>query len=530
MHPMKSVNFKLILSLLLIACTGMTAQAELQQVSIGGEIRVRWQDWENNFNSTIAPTLVGGQVRYPGASTLLRPIGDLLGGQNVVSFFSFNDDADDYSAWEQRTRLNVTADFTDDVTAFIEIESWNYWGDGFRSDYISGLDFPGGADVSMYQSYIEARNMWGTNLSMRIGRQEMPLGAEWLIGNNDNTLEMPGLSFDGILLTYAQNNVTFHAFWTKVFENFGAELDGDANVAGLYLTYAPKDEINLDAYFLHARDARSIADTRGSIFLETLEEILDLDDYPVTNLFTAGARLYGMAGAFDYNIEGAYQFGDASTAGILFKNGLYGDDSAEYDAWAAHAEFGYTVGANHPTRLHLLGAYFSGEDNRDLTLLEWLNPFRSPEASVSFNRLFSDQVYSVFLDDMGQMSNFWTAQAGVSVAASEKVDVSIYGAYFQANETFERPLAVKVNGTVIPIAGPLSFLTSESDDELGYEVGVNLKYRYSEDLVFSIGYARFLLGDGLEDGNYTDMNGLLFGGGSDDDDPNYFYAETGIKF
>ena len=527
---MKCSMTKLMLSIVLITCTCLSAQAELKQVSIGGEIRIRYSDWDSTFNSTLAPTFVTPEVRYNAASTFLRPIGDFLGGSNVTSYYGFNNDSVGYSATEQRTRLNVTADFSDDVSAFIEIESWNYWGENFRSDYITGLDFAGASEVSLYQSYINAENMWGTNLDMRIGRQEITLGNKWLMGNNDNTLEFPGLSFDGIRFTYDRDKLTVDAFYAKLVETFGEAFDDDVNLAGVYVTYAAKDSINVDGYWLFLHDSRSVTDTTGFFPLEVLEDFFGLDDYESTKFHTVGARLYGQAGGFDYNAEGAYQFGTASSVGFLFRNGLYGDDDADYDAWGAHAELGYTLDVKHTTRLYVLGAYLSGEDNRDLTLLEWLNPFRLPESSISFNRLFSDQVYSRFLDDMAKLSNVWTAQAGVSVAATDKIDVAAYGAYFQVNETFDRPLAVNVLGTVVPIAGPFSFLTNESDDELGWEIGVSAKYRYTEDLVFSAGYSHFFLGDGLEDGSYTDMNGLLFGGGSDNEDPGYIFAEATIKF
>ena len=40
-------------------------------------------------------------------------------------------------------------------------------------------------------------------------------------------------------------------------------------------------------------------------------------------------------------------------------------------------------------RQFLGAAYYGGEDNRDLSFLEWINPFNRSCASVSFNRLFS---------------------------------------------------------------------------------------------------------------------------------------------
>lgn len=37
-------------------------------------------------------------------------------------------------------------------------------------------------------------------------------------------------------------------------------------------------------------------------------------------------------------------------------------------------------------------------------------------------------------------------------------------------------------------------------------------------------------GDGLAEGSFNDLNGLLFNGGTDDDDADYLYFETTLRF
>jgi hypothetical protein len=113
------MRFRTLLAVALIASLGGMAFAELQNVEIGGSLRIRG----NYFG--------------------LDSLGD-------VSFI------------EQRTRLNVKADFTQDVSAFIELDSYDVWGEDFRSVYLTGSDFRGGDNVDLYQAYIEARNLWGS--------------------------------------------------------------------------------------------------------------------------------------------------------------------------------------------------------------------------------------------------------------------------------------------------------------------------------------------------------------------------------
>ena len=101
-----------LLSVVLAAVCCVTATAELQNVELGGSLRIR-----GNYY-------------------------DL-------------DSRGDYSFIEQRTRLNVKADFTQDVSAFIEFDNYNFWGEDFRSVYLTGSDYRSGLNtVNLYQSYI----------------------------------------------------------------------------------------------------------------------------------------------------------------------------------------------------------------------------------------------------------------------------------------------------------------------------------------------------------------------------------------
>ncbi|HOV33194.1 MAG TPA: alginate export family protein, partial [Candidatus Hydrogenedens sp.] len=163
-----------------IALLGTMAYAELQNVEVGGKIRIRanWLDFDD------------------------------FGEQSFI---------------EQRTRLNVKADFTDEVTAFIELDSYDIWGEDFRSvDYITGVDAraASGDDVEVYQAYIEAREMWGTPLRLRVGRQEITLGSGWLVGTNDKRYSFTGLSWDAARLSYVTDTITVDAIAAKLAESF----------------------------------------------------------------------------------------------------------------------------------------------------------------------------------------------------------------------------------------------------------------------------------------------------------------------
>lgn len=504
------------------------AQAELQNVDVGGEVRIRVRHWNNVYVGT-----PGGprQIRIPNFYVPRRPIGPF----GVQSRYDWDDKLNDADFVEQRTRLNARADFTNNVAAFIEFESYDFWGTDFRSNYITGADGPGVTtnDVEVYQAYIEAAEMFGMPLRLRIGRQEMQLGKGWLV--DDITTAIIGRSFDALRLTYDNDVIEVDAFVSMLAEGGSfAEDDDDITFAGVYGTYKGFDALQASLYWLWIRDPRRLNDTNFIAPLEWIEDAIGLDDYNATNMHTVGMRLFGGAASFDYDLELAYQFGEADAVGFGFVpvGGIYGDDGAEFDAWAGDFELGYTADVlPWSPRFFLGGAYFEGEDNRDLSFVEWANPFYRSDASVSFNRLFPGNPYSLVLEIGQDMSNFWMARAGLTAHPTDSVTVGLKAAYFETLEPFDLPVTIGgIGGLRVPVAPALSFWTAEADDEIGTSTHVWLKYDYTENLFFRIGWEHLFTGEGLEQGSFLHRYGLEFSGGTDDDDADYLYFDTGIRF
>ncbi len=517
-----------------VIAIAVPATAELQNVQVGGSIQIRGSYYSNLTPDGNAPgALANTQIIWPNFFLPNRPIGSgAFNGAGIVSAFSWDDeDSNSVSFVEQRTRLNVKADFTNEVSAFIELDSWDIWGQDFRSNYVTGVDGAANSsdDVEVYQAYIEANEMWGLPLTMRVGRQEVSLGSEWLVGVNDTAAFFTGLSFDGLTLVYSTDVFSLTGWAMTLAEGGVNEEDEDASLYGLYASYKGLENITIDGYWIWARDARSVNDTNFIAPIEWLEDIFNLDDYDVTNLHTVGLRGAGTIGAFDFEAEAAYQFGDADGVGALFRPFLYGDDGAEFGEWGGNLEVGYTFDFTWTPRVYLGGAYFGGEDERSISFFEWLNPFDRPESSVSFNRLFSNWEYSEFIENT-DLSNAYVLRGGVSVHPTESVEALLAISYFKTLEQFSEPINFSAGGFKIPIAPALSFLDSENDDELGWEVGLYVTYHYSEDLSFQAGWAHLFVGDGLEDGQFSAGNGLLFNGGTGDDDSDYVFIETKLCF
>jgi len=391
-------------SMLIIAVAlvlvGTMAYAELQNVEVGGKIRIRanWLDY---------------------------------------------DDAGETSFIEQRTRLNVKADFTDEVTAFIELDSYDIWGEDFRSqNYITGVDARQASvnDVEVYQAYIEAREMWGTPLRARVGRQELTLGSGWLVGTNDKRYNFTGLSFDALRLSYVTDMVSVDAIAAKLAESMGDFAEDDIDLYAIYGSYTGLEDVVIDAYWMYVRDDATALES---------------------DLHTLGLRGAGKVGAFDFEAEAAYQLGDASDTGWW----IFGVDR-DYNAWGVNLEAGYTFDISWQPRVYAGFAYLKGPDYD----YKW---FAKDELDLPFNRLFSNWEYSDFLDQT-QLTNVFVYRLGLGVQPTEAVKLALEGQYYMLDEDWG------------------------DDDELGWEIQLTGAYNYSEDLVIRAGYSHFF-GDEILD-------------------------------
>ena len=537
-------------AMVLIAVTvafAAPAFAELQNVEVNGSIRIRGNWFSSEATSD---SWTGRNPLFQGAWTnSFRPLGNPLAGLRwgaqpgrlaVFSGFSWDENGHSAAFVEQRTRLGVKADFTEQVSAFIELDSYDVWGEDFRSNYITGVDGRANTadDVEVLQAYIEANEMFGYPLRARIGRQELMFGSGWLVGPNETASLFAGTSFDAIRLTYATDMFSVDGVWAKLVESGVVEEDGDVDMYAVYASYLGLEDMVIDGYWILVRDARALADTYPGWFGNWFEDLLGVDDYDVTNLHTVGLRGAGTIGAFDFEAEVAYQFGDTDAYGVgVAGAGLvspFGDDDADISQLGANIEVGYTFDMNYEPRVYLGFAYLGGEDERDVTFWQWLGaiacPFWSQDASVSFNRLFSNWEYSEFIENT-ELSNVWIGRGGVSVKPTESTEVLLTVSYFEALEAYDVTWPnYFLLGTRVTWLAPFSWITEENDTDLGWEVGLYMTYDYTEDLSFQVGYAHLFVGDGLGQGNFNALNGLGFNGGTSDDDADYLFFETKLAF
>ncbi len=524
---MRAVNrhgllFKTTMSLCVVLAGGlicMSSDAELQEVRVGGRL-VLYGDMTRNL---YAP---GDGQRYGPSWLTGRPVGAGPGNRDgVVSWAGWTGNAPDEAQITLWTRLHVQADFSQEVAAFIEFDSQDSWGESFRSNYLTGADWRGGEEnqVRLYQAYVDANNLYGAPLRLRVGRQELAFGNEWLVGpNTSGSAPVFGLSFDALRITWTQDKLALDVFAAKLAEGWAGWGREDIDFYGLYGACALSDAHTLDAYWFWLHDDTAVGESRISRQAAWMQRVMGVNQYDATHIHTVGTRVAGAFGAVDYDIEGAYQFGDAGQVGALFRPGYYGDHNAKYDAWAVNAELGYTFDIAWTPRVFLAYSYFGGEDRRDISfgrwLASWLHPYYTAPASVSFNRLFSNWCYSLLLDS-SDLSNVHIPKAGIEIAPTDTIEVLFSLTWLRTVAAFHRPR--------MPW---LSFWTAQNDKSLGWESYIEVTYHYTEDVYATVGWARLFTGRGLRQGHFNNSNGLEFNGGVGQKNADYLYFELGIAF
>ncbi|MFO7775557.1 MAG: alginate export family protein [Candidatus Hydrogenedentota bacterium] len=341
---------KTLIGIAAVAAIAFTtvAHAELQNVTIDGSIQIRGNYYGNLERD---------------------PFGDGAETEHI----------------EQRTRLGVNAEFTDQVSSYIELDNYYWWdGQGQRADL----------SVDVNQAYVQAEEMWNTPLRMRIGRQELQFGSSWLVGANESAPAFTGLSFDAIRATYATDQISVDVFGAELFEN--------STFGGVYGSYIGQPDMTFDAYWLWHRDSPRYVD--------------ELDTH------TFGLRGAGDVEGLDYEGEVAFQTGDSPRAARL----------RDEDYWAANAEVGYTFDTPNNPRIFLGGAWFEGKDTYKPTIFDRLNPFHTPVVITSFNRLYSDVYYSEFFGR--DLNNVILGRGGASIQPTEETEVELLVTYLRNDE------------------------------------------------------------------------------------------------
>ncbi len=295
----------------------------------------------------------------------------------------------------------------------------------------------GSADhFDLHQGYLRIRHPFGWRMCLKIGRQEVALGNQRLMGAVG--WHNIGRSFDGLLLKSHLGPMGLRLFTLRTNETSAPKDQGDFDLFGLYGTL-PVSGLKVEPLLL-------------------LEKNYNLPDSQAIQRFTAYAWLHGGLGPLSYSLEGAYQGGTQQGLDIA--------------AFLAAAKLGYTL-QNTPAQPGLaLGLDFlSGDSDPTDDKLEVFNT-----------------LYATNHKFYGYMDYFLN------------LPVHTYGLGLQdLYATLSlRPypgLMAKATAHLFQAAQDYTLQDGSKTRTFGNEVDLTLAYRYGENLGVSGGFSVFLPGD-----------------------------------
>lgn len=360
-----------------------------------------------------------------------------------------------------RTMVGITGMFTDNVSAHVDLQYAGVFGDEFNPQ--KDIQLPIGQAVTpylfntqgvqLYQGYIELAKIFGSDVTLRLGRQEHTYSTELFLGDNDY---YNGTSFDGLRGMWNHGHSDLEWFYYKVAED--SAFDAGAVDSDLYgVTYDwtfDKTWGKVGGYVIAAQDL----DGFGPIGL------------PDSKLYTIGAHWTrpmtggeGTLNMFDWNVEVAYQTGDAldpAAAAVAFD--LEGDVE---EGW-----FGWNFGNDkHHGRVHL-GVYRSSGDDPNTT-----------DKVETFTPLFGDFHANNRLGDMDFIES--------TLGAGNITNINAGFQYWLGRHSFMA--AVHYN--------MLTDDTGFTDDKLGTEIDLGYGFQYSKNVSFNASIGEFMPDTGLEE-------------------------------
>jgi hypothetical protein len=180
-------------------------------------------------------------------------------------------------------------------------------------------------------------------------------------------------------------------------------------------------------------------------------------------------------------------------------------------AWAIHAEAGYTF-KNLPwtPRIGYAYSFASGDDSFDTG------------SQKTYKQVSPTQHAHNGYMDITSWQNIIDHQLHINLKPTKKLVVDVKAHFFELDE--ESDDWYHVGGTLVNGSGADRYLdnngnSQDTDDELGQEIDVTLKYKMFENFGVVAGYSHFFAGDFIEDTS-----------GGQDRGVDWFYLQTTVKF
>jgi alginate export protein len=438
----------------MVASDPAFAKVDMDQLTIGGEARIRYEGRNNTSLNSNVPA--------------------------------------NESAASHRIRVNVGYDLTPDVSFFAQIQDVRIYGsegggtgNAASSSGIGAVSSQNGngTGIDLHQGYILVKNLGLPGLSLKVGRQEIMYGDHRLFGNFN--WSQIGNSFDAVKLGYYSSVYDVDLFWARVFET---EVAGgciglanncsgvlfpanntkgttDQNIYGLYVTLKMVPGWTVEPYYFLLQDTRPVGTTGVANAFAAVPQA------PDQTRSTLGGRINGKAGGLDATGELAWQFGGMSS-------GASQDHDLHINAWAGAARAGYTFDAvPMRPRIGIEITYGSGSNCK-----------ATCGKNNTFDNLFPTNHFKFGAMDLGSWKNMVTYQVVFDV----KPDAV---SKFQVNFAILRLANTKDNWYR---AGQVVYGTSAAGNQaasLGQELDIHYYRTFKDKFKAEIGVGHFWAGE-----------------------------------
>lgn len=375
--------------------------------------------------------------------------------------------------------------------------------------FVAGSE--GDDPFDLRQGYVEIGDPAKFPLIAKVGRQELIYGDERLIGAFDwNNFSR---TFDTVKLRYEQPKFWVDGFASHVvtIREFGPDENrewtfNNANwkdtFAGIYGSTTLVPNQTTDLYFLYRNKKENFP-----VYTDTLGNRALAYDIK-QEVYTLGARLKSLPGrlnGFDYELEGAYQFGrDNGRIGADYPNTA--GQSLEHSAFAFEARGGYTFeDLGWKPRLGIEYSVASGDSDPN------------DDQDESFLNLFPTNHKFYGYMDFFAWKNIHNPSASLKFLPDPKVTIQIDGHAFwlYSNED----AWYRANG--VTQVRPVNASARDADSFVGTEVDLTVSYAPVKWLKLQAGYSHFFAGQYVAD---------TAAGPAGNDDADFGYLQATIAF
>ncbi|MDH4100163.1 MAG: alginate export family protein [Nitrospirota bacterium] len=467
--------------LMMIGTAGLAAAAT---VDVGGEVRIKYENRESaTFN---------------------------------------NDNSDTLHGTHQRTRITVNAKVNDEISGKVSLQNIHIWGatgsTTSTAENTSGTT-TGLNNTDVFESYIQINKVFGTPISARLGRQVLSYGDQRLVGGLD--WADTGRRFDAVKFMYSSGDIALDVWGAKVDENSWTTNtiegnDNDQDFFGAWLTYKGLKDNVIDVYALWLRDGGSnvASDSSANNGNDTGTALISGISYGdadgdgtvagankegSVNIYTLGARIKGAVGGLDYTAELNYQTGNTF-------------QDADVDAMAYAINVGYTLPVDMSPRLYVEYVHADGDDSS------------TDSDTETFNQLFPTGHAQLGYMDLVGFQNVEAWRFGASIKPTKALYIQADYWNFKLNE--EKDYWYNAGGARTLGTVTTAQYANNSEDDLGSELDISVKYKYADNLSLEGGYSIFFPGD-LGDTDLTGGGVRIY---ADDDDQTWAYAQIKLTF